>query len=111
MTNLKAEWAYRPDALVVTVMGELDAGTVVHLREDLAAARAGAPVPPPPSVVLDLSGVGFLDSGGLALLLEIAKECEEAGQRLTLVCTHRPVLRPLELTGLDRVFRIVGTVP
>ncbi|GHE90560.1 hypothetical protein GCM10017786_23570 [Amycolatopsis deserti] len=111
MTNLKVEWAYRSDALVVTVTGEIDAGTVVHLRDGLEAARAGAPVPPPRAVVLDLQQVGFLDSGGLALLVELSHECEAAGQELSLVCTNRAVRRPLELTGLDRVFTITGAVP
>lgn len=111
MTNLKVEWTYRPDALVVTVTGEIDAGTVIHLRDGLGAARAGAPVPPPPTLVLDLLRVGFLDSGGLALLVEVSRECEAAGQELVLVCTSRPVLRPLELTGLDRVFTIASAVP
>ncbi|OXM72746.1 MULTISPECIES: STAS domain-containing protein [Amycolatopsis] len=111
MTNLKVEWAYRPDALVVTVTGEIDAGTVIHLRDGLDAARAGAPVPPPRAVVLDLQQVGFLDSGGLALLVEVSRECAAAGQDLTLVATNRGVLRPLELTGLDRVFTITGAVP
>ena len=110
MTNLKVEWAYRPDALVVTVAGEIDAGTVVHLRDGLDAARAGAPTPPP-ALILDLTRVGFLDSGGLALLLSVHQECEAAARELTLVCAHRPVLRPMELTGLDRVFTIIGTVP
>lgn len=110
MTNLKVEWAYRPDALVVTVTGELDAGTVVRLRDGLVAARAGAPVPPS-AVVLDLSRLEFLDSGGLALLLEVHQECAAAGQALTVVGATRPVLRPLELTGLDQVFTVVPAVP
>jgi len=109
--NVKVEWTYRPDALLVTVTGELDAGTVVDLRDGFAAARAGAPEPRPGSVILDLTQVGFLDSGGLALLLEVSKDCEAAGQQLVLVCDHRPVLRPLELTGLADVFTITPTVP
>ncbi|NIH81374.1 STAS domain-containing protein [Amycolatopsis viridis] len=110
MTSLKVEWTYRPWALVVTVTGEVDAGTISQLRDGIEAARAGAPVPPP-AVVLDLTGVGFIGSSGLALLVEVSEECAAAGQELTLVCASRPVLRPLQLTGLDQVFTITGTLP
>nr|WP_243869543.1 STAS domain-containing protein [Amycolatopsis granulosa] len=108
---MKVEWTYRPGALVVTVTGEVDAGTIGRLRDGLEAARTGAPVPPPPAVVLDLTGVGFIGSSGLALLVEVSEECAAAGQELTLVCASRPVLRPLQLTGLDEVFTITGTLP
>lgn len=52
---------------------------------------------------VDAREVTFLGSPGLALLAELA---EERGTRLPLWATDRAVLRPLRVTGLDRLFDV-----
>ena len=67
----------RPEGTFVQVEGDLDVETVERLRSalnnacDAAEQRPAGPSPGPyarPAVVVDLRGVGFLDSAGLALL-------------------------------------------
>ena len=54
-------------------------------------------------LVLDLSAVDYLDSGGVHLLHELMLTLEECGQRLRVVAEPgAPVLRVLELVDLDR---------
>ena len=53
------------DARLVRADGEIDLSTVAALRRELDAAREEAV-----TVVLDLSGVTFIDSAGLHLLLD-----------------------------------------
>ena len=65
----------------------------------------------PATVVLDLSRVQFLDSAGLAVLVETAGRCAKAGQEFQLVCTTRGVLRPLQIAGLDAIFTILTERP
>ena len=56
--------------------------------------------------VIDLGGVTFLASSGLAVLIRAAHRAEEDGVRLRLVASTRPVRRPLEVTGADQLFEI-----
>lgn len=92
-------------AVVVTVSGELDLLTAPAFEQALRRALAGRP----PLVVVDLGGVGFLDSSALAVL---ATTHHEAGQDtvVRLVATAPVVVRPLELTGLSEVLPVLATV-
>jgi anti-sigma B factor antagonist len=53
---------------------------------------------------VDLSGVTFLASSGLAVLIRAAHRSTEQNRRLRLVAATRAVTRPLELTGADQLF-------
>lgn len=90
------------DIYLVTVSGEVDMMTTPHLRSYLQQhiEKAG------PVLVLDLRGVGFLGSSGLAVLVETLDWTRERGSELRLVCSSREVVRPLEATGLTELFTI-----
>ena len=108
--TLTVEWRRGRDLLLVAASGEVDASASTRLQEGIAAAHA-VDEPASPTLVLDLTHVDFLDSAGLAVLVETASDCHKAGQELRLVATTRAVLNPLKLTGLDQIFTIVDTVP
>jgi anti-sigma B factor antagonist len=57
-------------------------------------------------VVVDLSGVTFLASSGLAVLIGGARRLAEIGGRLRLVAASRAVTRPLQVTGADALFDV-----
>ncbi|HEX2180416.1 MAG TPA: STAS domain-containing protein [Actinomycetota bacterium] len=57
---------------------------------------------------LDLSGVGFMDSSGVAVLLDVCRQMEEVGLRFSLVASSSPVTRVIEAVGLGEV---LGTGP
>jgi anti-anti-sigma factor len=61
----------------------------------------------PPAVVLNLSGVGYLNSSHLARLLRLRKRVIVADGRLVLCRVTSPVLGVFHATGLDKVFTIV----
>lgn len=90
------------DSCVVTVTGEVDMMTTPHLRSYLQqqVERAGS------LLVLDLRGVAFLGSSGLAVLVETLDWARDRDITLRLVCTSREVVRPLEATGLTDLFEI-----
>ncbi len=58
------------------------------------------------SVAVDLAEVGFIDSTALSLLLRFKPRFRSSGGDLVLVSDDRRMLRTLEITGLDRIFRI-----
>jgi anti-sigma B factor antagonist len=96
------------DAVVLTVAGEIDLFTAPRLRAALRDAFDHAGEGP---VVLDLSQVTFLGSAGLLLLVDAVREEQKRPGPLRVVVDHaRPVIRPLELTGLDDLLSLYHTV-
>lgn len=79
----------------VILVGELDLATASELRGHLASLE-GAGVD---RIVLDLSGLSFLDSQGLKAILEASRRAPEAGYQLVLVPGPPSVQRIFEITG------------
>jgi anti-sigma B factor antagonist len=89
----------------VAVRGELDIRSAPDLRSWLTQALdEGAS-----KVVIDLSGVDFMDSSGLGVLVGAHKRLVRIGGRLQVVGASRPVARLFAVTGLVRVFDVQGT--
>lgn len=86
-------------ASVVTAAGELDAHAAPVLRAalELVTQRKGG------ELVIDLSGVGFIDSTGLGVIVAALKHVREADGRLDVVVAAPRVLKVFSLTGLDVV--------
>jgi anti-sigma B factor antagonist len=97
-----------PGQVVIEVGGEVDMLTSPQLRAtvlDQFAGGAGVEL-----VVLDLDGVTFLGTSGLAVLIEVREAAHAAGVELRLACTARRVLRPLTIAGLIPLFDIHDTI-
>ncbi|MBP2477358.1 anti-sigma B factor antagonist [Crossiella equi] len=92
--------------VVITVVGELDMSSTPALQ-DLLGAEVDAACR---RLVLDLSGVSFLGSSGLAALVEARQVTQLRDAELRLVCTTHAVTRPLHATGLGEVFQIHQTL-
>lgn len=87
---------------VVMVAGEIDLSTAPRLAEAMKQALApGAPL------VVNLAGVEFIDSAGTHALAVADRAANEQGGRLMIV-TSEFVARVLEVSGLDRAFRLYG---
>jgi anti-anti-sigma factor len=89
-------------APVCRVVGDLDLATVAVAREELQPViLSGAE-----EAILDLGGVGFCDSAGLTLLLQLRSAAEGAGVRLKLAALSSPVARVFEVTGALGLFQV-----
>jgi anti-anti-sigma factor len=88
---VRREW--RPEALVLWLSGSLDRATSSLLSGELAAQPAR-----PLRVVVDLTGLRFIDSGGLDTLVRIHQRACERGLRLSFRRGAHVAQRPLELT-------------
>ena len=97
------------EALVVTVAGEIDLYTVDRL---CAAVAAGFDQLRDREVlVIDLTEVTFLSSHGLQALVDVTLAAQRRREPLAIVVDHtRPVVRPIEVTGLDDVLALFHTV-
>jgi anti-sigma B factor antagonist len=94
--------------VVIKVGGEVDMLTSPQLR--FAVLDQFEPDTGVELVVLDLDGVTFLGTSGLAVLIEVREAAHAAGVELRLACTARRVLRPLTIAGLIPLFDIHDTV-
>jgi anti-sigma B factor antagonist len=94
IANLRITIEPLEDACVMRVRGELDFGTADHLRGTLDAARQDGV-----TTVLDLSGVSFIDTGGLRVLLDAARATDSHDWAWFIVRPSPVVLRLVELSG------------
>jgi anti-sigma B factor antagonist len=96
--NLAVTVADESEGYALELFGELDLATTGLLEEELRAAEDS----PAPSIVLDLSGLTFMDSTGLRSVLVADRRLRRSGRRLCLVRGPRAVDRVFTLTGADR---------
>jgi anti-sigma B factor antagonist len=94
------------EGTVLSVRGELDLYTAPALRDRvLAASDEGQR-----RIVIDLSGVPFMDSSGLGVIVACLKRLRESGGDLALVTAPgSPPSKLLSLTGLDRAIPTFST--
>ncbi len=96
------------DVVIVTVAGEIDLSTAPDLHAALTVALRDAGAG---GCVADLTAVTFLGSPGLTALLNATQEAEQRREPLRIVVdSNRPVIRPIEITGLDQVLRLYHSV-
>ena len=98
-----------PEAVVVRIKAEKIEEYNVQEVQD-AMSLAIAEVSPKP-VVLELSGVIFLQSLALGALLRILTECRTREQPLFLVGLNSDLKELFRVTRLNQVFRIVADLP
>lgn len=96
----------RADARVLEVTGELDIFSAPRLR-DHAMAEVTEPGRP---LVLDLTGVPFMDSAGLGVCISLLKRAAAGRTGPVLVAASPPVLRLLDITGARRAFSVHTSV-
>jgi anti-anti-sigma factor len=77
----------------ITVSGELDGFTAESLRAAVAEAEG--------DVELDLEGVSFIDSSGLAAIIEAHLALADQQRRLRTVASSPVVQRLFALSGLE----------
>lgn len=96
------------DAAVVAVYGEIDGETAELLA---AAVREGLQRTRAPFCVLDLTDVDYLGGAGLKALAASNGEAEKRREPLRVVVdSNRPVIRPIEITGLEEVLALYHSV-
>lgn len=91
---------------VVAATGELDVYTAPLLEEALGESIDKRQF----RLVVDLSGVSFLDSTGLGLLVKALKWTREHDGALRIVVSAERILKVFRVTGLDTVMKIYPTL-
>ena len=81
---------------LLAVEGELDIATAPRMIAALSEAFADLERP----LVVDLSSVDFMDSTGLALLMNAYRRVKRHGQGFAIVCPHGPISRVFEIADM-----------
>ncbi|HEV2782279.1 MAG TPA: STAS domain-containing protein [Actinophytocola sp.] len=92
------------DAVVLEVSGEVDMATAPRLPTHVLEAIDTRPM----VLVIDLAAVHFFGSSGLAVLVDAQQE-SDAQTQLRIVASRADVLRPLQVTGLDKALALYAT--
>ena len=93
----------QPDpANVLPLEGEID----LHVAPRLESSLARITKKRPSRVVVDLSGVTFIDSSGLAVLIRALQDIQKYGGKLQLSGITAEVRSIFEMARLDQVFLI-----
>jgi anti-anti-sigma factor len=110
VTLLEVKQDVREAAVVVSVGGEIDSGTVDTLISHLDAALQAASEHPARLLVLEMSDVTYFGSAGLNAVLGGYEKGRSDGVAVRLVASNAEVMIPIEVTRLDNVLRPFRTV-
>lgn len=102
---MKHEVIKKQGASIVVLKGDVDLESSPAAREVLLKSVEGAG-----KVLVDLSSVTYIDSSGVASLVEALQAAKRNGGRFALVAASDPTRRVLELARLDKVFTMHTTV-
>ena len=91
------------DVLTATLHGEIDHHTAAKVRGEIDTALFKHR---PRHLRIDLTGVGFMDSSGLGLILGRAALCRELNADLALLHPDERVMRVFRVVGLERLTHI-----
>jgi anti-sigma B factor antagonist len=91
--------------IVVVLGGELDVAYAASVAAQLSAIAACER-----EIIVDLTGLEFIDSSGVAALAQVRKHARLAGGDLLLAAPQQQVLRILTITRLIDVFSVHACV-
>lgn len=93
-----------PAEVHLRVSGDIDLASAPSLLDSVLCA--GLAYDAGHRVVVDLAGVRFIDSSGLAALVEAHRWLGQQEQALVISSPPERVVHLLELTGLDQILRV-----
>ena len=91
------------DKLIITVNDEIDLGNSENLRQQIHAALDDNK-----AVSVDMSAVNYIDSSGIAVLIESKQRAGEGSKEFKIVKPSEAVLSVLRLAKLVSFFEIVN---
>ena len=87
--------------LLFSFTGQLDAYSDKQFNEFIAGYQGDGTLP----LVIDLSRIDFIDSSGLGALVQLAKQCKEAGSQFLVVGNAR-VVQTVKLVRLEEFLHL-----
>ncbi len=105
MVSVKLSTRECDGLVVVELRGELDVSYAASVAASLTAVAARGR-----QIIVDLEGLEFIDSSGLAALVHVRRQARHAGFDVLLAAPQQQVLRMLAITRLIDVFAVHACV-
>ena len=101
---MKVLSSYADGRLTLYLKGELD-----HHEAAAALRQISRTVDDylPQDCVVDMDGLTFMDSSGIALILKVCKLMEQAGGRAWVEHAKNQPMKVIDASGIDRMIKIV----
>lgn len=96
---------YSAGRLTIYLIGELDHHSA---RDALAQIERLLDEYMPRDAVLDMSGLTFMDSSGIALILKTERRMRSGGGRACIANPAKQPLRVLDASGIERKIPVTG---
>jgi len=103
-TRMKSSTRTEKGTVIVDVVGQIDIGNSPVLRKTLLESLKGTE-----RIAINMIEVKYIDSSGIASLLEVLKEAQDSKKMLVLFGVTGAVLQVLQLTRLTGIFEIRET--
>ncbi|TMW70182.1 STAS domain-containing protein [Alteribacter natronophilus] len=100
--NLQIDIKENTNENLVSLSGEIDVYTVPKLKEELLPLTEEQNK----NIIVDLSGVHYIDSTGLGVFIGALKSADQSGSHLKITGVNSRVRRLFTITGLDEVIDI-----
>jgi anti-sigma B factor antagonist len=98
---MKTSFRDQGNVRIVAVEGDVDLNSSGELRKVLFAALSGVN-----RLVINLGGIHYLDSSGIATLIEVLKECQKTKTEFALFAMSPAVHEVFRLTHVIKIFRV-----
>lgn len=100
MRQLRVHREQHGNVTIVSFFGEFDHAEMAAAQQEIGAAEAQAP----DILLLDLTGLEFMDSSAVRVIVQADNRAREQGRRLALITGTGPPYRVLSILGLtDRL--------
>lgn len=104
--ELDIQIEHTTDGMILRPTGEIDLSCAAMLRQRLGKIQESKPL----RLIIDLSAVPYMDSSGVATLVEAMQIARRNGSKLVLCALQGKVRSIFEIARLDMVFTIVASV-
>ena len=108
MESIRLETATREAGgyTILVLRGEVDVYTAPQFREAIDKILTPGQL----HLIVDMSGISYIDSSGLGILLSAIKRVRPKGGTVNLVGCNSAIDRVLRITNLNTVFNVVDTI-
>lgn len=93
--------------LTISVSGDIDHHCAQRICAD---ADKNFSISGARNMVIDLSGLGFMDSSGLGIIIGRYKNVTALGGKTALVITNETIKKLVSLSGLNKIIPVYGNV-
>jgi anti-sigma B factor antagonist len=93
----------RPGVQVLAITGPIRYGALEPLQEAVKSAKE-------PALILEMSGVPYMDSTAVGVLVQAYVTCQKSGRKLALVGMNGRIANILRLVGVDILFTTFDSV-